>query len=56
MSGKYYTIRELAQLLRLDKSTIYRWIKSGKIRAIKINNRWLIPAEELEKIMRFRRV
>jgi len=52
MSIKYYTIREVAQLLRLDKTTIYKWIKSGKIKAIKINNRWLIPAEEVERIVK----
>jgi len=52
VSERYYTVREVAQMLRFDKMTIYRWIKSGKIKAVKINNRWLIPAEEVERIIK----
>ena len=51
VTDKYYTVRELAQILRRDKTTIYKWIKEGRIKAIKVRGRYLIPEDELNKII-----
>jgi len=51
ISDKYYTVKELCQLLKRDKSTIYKWIREGKLKAIKVGGKYLIPEEEVKKIL-----
>ena len=34
----FYTVRELADLLRRSPHTIRRWIRAGKIEAVKLNS------------------
>ena len=41
------TIREVAEILGLKVRTIREWIKTGKIEAGKIGNRWFIPYEAI---------
>lgn len=38
-------------LLGISSRTGYRWIRSGKIATIKIGNRFLIPASEIERLL-----
>jgi putative resolvase len=50
-SGKaYYTTKEVSRLLGVTDRTIRRWIRSGRIRAVKIKRKWLIPASELKAL------
>jgi len=52
ITGPLLTTREAACLLRVTPSTIRRWIKMGKIRAIRpTDRRLLIPSEEIWKLM-----
>jgi excisionase family DNA binding protein len=39
---KTMTVKEAAQLHNRSASTIYRWIKQGKLDATKVNRRWVI--------------
>lgn len=41
---EFYTVKELADLLRITEMTIYRWVKRGEIVAYQIG-----------RVMRFRR-
>jgi len=50
--GRLLKTSEVCEILRIDRMTLYRWIRSGKIKAIKIGWKWLIPEEEVEKIIR----
>ena len=34
---KYYSVRELTEILSIPKSTIYRWVREGSIPHYKIN-------------------
>ena len=43
-------VNEVAEVLRLNKYTIYRYIREGKLRAVKLNRAFRIPDEELERI------
>jgi len=47
---RFYTLNEVAKTLRVSLRTIYRYIKSGKLKAVKINGRWRVPPEEFERI------
>ena len=39
---KYYTIEEVAEMLRVNYMTVYRWIKAGKLESIKAGKQFRI--------------
>ncbi len=43
---EFYLVEELAEKLRVSNMTIYRYIKSGKIKAYKIGKEYRISGEE----------
>lgn len=48
----YYTIKEVADLLKVAYLTVYRWIQSGKIIAIRAGKQHRISKDELEKFVK----
>jgi len=42
-----YTVREVAELLRVHQRTAYRLITGGSIKAIKIGSQWRVPKNAL---------
>lgn len=48
---KLYTTEEAAQLLKVTRRSIYTYLKSGKLEAVKIGNGWRISQEALEKFL-----
>lgn len=54
---KFYSVKELTQILSIPKSTIYRWAREGSIPYYKVN-RYLVRFREKdikEWIERFRK-
>ena len=47
----FYTAKELAELLSLNVMTIYRWIKSKKLKAHKIGKEFRINKKEFKKLL-----
>jgi excisionase family DNA binding protein len=45
-----YTTNEIAKILKVSKRTIFRYIKSGKLKATKIGQ-WRIKKNDLEKFI-----
>jgi len=45
---EYYIAKELADKLRVNIMTIYRYIKAGKLKAYKIGKEFRIKKEEFE--------
>ncbi len=43
-----YTIDEIAEILKVTQRTIYNYIKSGSLRAIKIGKYWRVKRSDLE--------
>ncbi len=43
---KYLSAKQYADLHNLDRSLICRYIRNGRISAIKIGNQWAIPKDE----------
>jgi len=43
---EHFTTTQLANALRLDKTTIQRWIKKGKVKGTKMGAQYVIPKEE----------
>lgn len=42
-----YTVREVAEALRIHQRTAYRLITEGAIKAIKIGSQWRVPESAL---------
>ncbi|WP_026395863.1 MEDS domain-containing protein [Acetobacterium malicum] len=45
------TVTEVAVYLRTTTTTIYRWLKQGKIRGVKIGKEWRIHESSLENLV-----
>jgi excisionase family DNA binding protein len=43
----FHTVREAAEILRVDAATIYRSIRAGSFPAVQIRIRYVIPAAAL---------
>lgn len=46
-----YRTGEAMKLLGVCRPMIYKWIKSGKIKAVKIGREWRIPESEIRKLI-----
>ena len=44
------TVREVAEYLKLSRTTIWRWCHEGKLQAFKVGRSWRIHRSELERI------
>lgn len=47
----FYTAKELADTLKLNIMTIYRYVKAGKLRAYKIGKEFRIDKGEFNKFL-----
>jgi len=53
LERKFYTVREVAKILRFSPSTVYKFIKNGKIKAMRFGTgRFRIPKKELNRLLR----
>jgi len=52
---EYYTVEELATKLKLNKMTIYRYIKAGRLKAHKIGKEFRIERTEFERFLKITR-
>ena len=51
MEEKYYTIKEVADMLKVAYLTVYRWIRSGKLPAVKAGKQYRVKQTDLEKYL-----
>ena len=48
MSDKVYTVEQFAELVKLHPKTVLRFIKDGRVRAVKVGRSYRILRSELE--------
>ncbi len=48
----FYTVAEVAELLRVDVATVYRAIRDNAFPAVRIRSRYTIPAAAIEEMVR----
>jgi len=48
---RYYKSSEVAEIFGVTTPTVVNWIKSGKLKASKINNMWRVHEENLQKFI-----
>jgi excisionase family DNA binding protein len=51
MEKRVYTPKEVMGILRLSKNVVYQALKTGEIYSIHIGDRYLIPADSLERML-----
>ncbi len=51
MTNDFYTAQELADKLRVNVMTIYRYIKAKKLKAHKIGKEFRIAKDEVERFL-----
>lgn len=51
MKKEFYTAQELADKLRVNIMTIYRYIKAGKLKAHKIGKEFRIDKKEFDNFL-----
>lgn len=49
MDKKFYTVKELSEILPIGTSNLYNLVNSKNFPSIKINRRILIPIDEFQK-------
>jgi excisionase family DNA binding protein len=52
MERETYTVREIADVLRITEESVRRHIRYGNISAIKAGKDWRIHADERERLVR----
>lgn len=48
---RHYTCYEVAELFGVTFRTVYAWVRSGKLRAVKIGKRWYIPKAAVGELL-----
>ena len=48
---QYYTIEEVAKMLKVAYLTVYRWVRSGKLKAVKAGKQYRIEKQVLDKFL-----
>lgn len=48
---KFYTIEEIADLLKVSYLTVFRWIQAGKLPAYKVGKRYRIEVKDLNNFL-----
>lgn len=52
MRPTFYLVDELAEVLRVNRMTIYRYIKAGKLHAYKTGKEYRIEKAEFDRFMK----
>ena len=50
LKDQFYTIEEVANILKVHHTTIRRAIKDDRLKAFKIGTKWLIKKEDIQKL------
>lgn len=54
--AQYYTIEEVAKMLKLAYLTVYRWVQAKKLEAYKIGKQYRIDKKDLDTFIEKRKV
>lgn len=51
MEETFYTLEEIAEKLKVSYMTVYRWVKDGKLKAVKAGKQYRVRSSELDKFL-----
>ena len=48
---KFLTVAEVAEMLRVSRMTVYRWVHAGDMPAVRFGRSFRVPASAIETFM-----
>lgn len=51
-SEKVYTVDDIMEILTVSRETVYNWIRSGKLTAIRLGRQYRITKDHYDKFIR----
>lgn len=51
MEIKVYTLKEVAEVIKVTERTLLTYIKEGKLKATKIGGKWIVSQENLQNFI-----
>ncbi len=48
---KVYTINDVADILKVTRRTLYNYINTGKLKAVKVGKSWYVSEENLRELI-----
>lgn len=48
---EYFSPQEVAQKLKLNVRTVYKWIREGRLKAVKVGDLWRIAESEIKRLL-----
>lgn len=54
INEQYYTIEEVAKILKVAYLTVYRWIQAGKLKSVKAGKQYRIKKYDLIKFTKYK--
>lgn len=49
--NKTYTLTELESIFKLTHVTLLNWVKTGKLKAVKVGRKWLVNEETVRAML-----
>lgn len=49
---EFLEVLDVATMCHVERKTVYRWIKSGKLKGKKAGRKWLFTREEVEALLK----
>lgn len=50
-NNELYTLDEVSERVKLARRTLYRYVRDGRLKAVKIGNQWRVSAADLADFM-----
>lgn len=50
-NSKLYTPEEVADMLKVKKQTVWKWLRQGILHGVKIGKLWRIPEKDLTEFL-----
>lgn len=50
MENGFLTVNEVAEMLKVDIETVYRWLKTGKLPGAKVGGAWRIRKSDIDNM------
>jgi excisionase family DNA binding protein len=48
---EYYTVKEVADRLKVTRQAVYDWIRDGRLRAVKVGRRTRVPGSAVTEFL-----
>ncbi|GIW67947.1 MAG: hypothetical protein KatS3mg096_815 [Candidatus Parcubacteria bacterium] len=52
LKDQFYTLEEIAKILKVSYLTVYRWVKTGKLLSFKAGKQYRIKKENLDDFIK----